>query len=270
MLFAGVHFQRNRFAVSQAQRGFKTFREALAGVVKLGAHRVGHIHRFIGYGRHSSGRVPHLDAVNHHINVVFFGFFELGQVVKLIRLALHAKPHITLRLHFGKHVFKLALAVTRHRRQDHQLGVFRQRQHRVDHLAHALGLQRQIMLGAKRRAGSGIQQAQVVVNLRHRAHGGARVVAGGFLLDGNRRRQALDHVHIGLVHQLQKLPRIGGQALNIAALAFSVQRVKRQAGLARAAQAGDDHQLVARNVEVNVFEVVRACAANADGLGGED
>ena len=89
---------------------------------------------------------------------------------------------------------------------------------------------------------------------------------GGFLLDRNGRRQALDQVHVGLVHQLQELPRVGGQALHVAALAFGIQRVKGQARLARAAQSGDDHQLVARNIEVDILQVVGPGTADADAL----
>ena len=79
-------------------------------------------------------------------------------------------------------------------------------------------------------------------------------------------RAGLDHIHIGLVHQLQKLAGVGGQALHIAALPFRIQRVKRQAGLARTTQARDHHQLVARNVQIDVFQVVRARTPDADGL----
>ena len=102
------------------------------------------------------------------------------------------------------------------------------------------------------------------MDLGHGAHGGARVVRGGFLFDGDRRAQALDHIHIGLVHQLQKLPCIGGQALHVAPLPFGVQGVKGQAGLTRTAQAGDHHQLVAGYVDVDVLEVVGARTADAD------
>ena len=37
-------------------------------------------------------------------------------------------------------------------------------------------------------AGAGEEQTQVIVDLGHGADGGARVVAGGLLFDGNRRR----------------------------------------------------------------------------------
>jgi hypothetical protein len=144
-------------------------------------------------------------------------------------------------------------------------------QHRVHHLGHGLGRQLDAVVGAAGRAGAGEQQAQVVVDFGDRADGGARVVAGGLLLDGNGRRQALDQVHVRLFHELQELPRVGRQAFHIAPLAFGVEGVEGQGRLAGAGQAGDDHQLVARQVDVDVLEVVGAGAADADhgvGLAG--
>ena len=85
-----------------------------------------------------------------------------------------------------------------------------------------------------------------------------------FLLDGDGRRQALDQVDVGFFHQLQKLACVGRQRLDVATLAFGIQRVEGERGLARAGQAGDDGQLVARQVEVDVFEVVRAGATDAN------
>jgi single-strand DNA-binding protein len=197
---------------------------------------------------------------------VLFGLLEFGQVVKLKGLAVDTKAHIALGLHVGKHVQKLAFFLARQRGQNHQAGVFGQGQRGIHHLTHSLTLQGQAVFGAMRGARAGKQQAQVVVDLGHRAHGGARVVAGGFLLDADGRRQALNHVHIRLVHHLQELSGVGAQALHIAALAFGIQRVKRQAGLARPAQSRNHHQLVARDVDVDVFQVVRACTPDADVL----
>ena len=97
--------------------------------------------------------------------------------------------------------------------------------------------QRDAVLRALRIAGAGEQQAQVVVDLGDRADGGARIVAGGLLLDGDRRRQALDQVDVGLVHQLQELARVGRQRLHVATLALGVERVEGERGLARAGQA---------------------------------
>ena len=106
---------------------------------------------------------------------------------------------------------------------------------------------------------------------RHRSRSLTRFLTwearGRFLLNRDRRREALDEVDVGLVHQLQELPGVGGQALDVPALALGIQGVERQAGLARTAQPGDHHQLVARDVQVDVLEVVRARPADADALG---
>ena len=97
------------------------------------------------------------------------------------------------------------------------------------------------------------KQTQIVVNFRHRAHCGAGVATGGFLVDGNRRAEALDVIHLRFVHLTEKLARVGGKAFHVAALALGVNGVKGQAGLPAAAQACDDHELVARNFNVNIF-----------------
>ncbi len=244
MLAPAVHLQRQHparsFGPADAQHGLHALGQALLCVC------------------------AHLQAIDHHVDVVLLGFLQLGQVIDLVNLAIDAKAHIALGLHLLEQLDELALFLPRHRGQQHQLGVLGQLQHGVHHLADGLGRQGQAVIRAVRRASARVEQAQVVVDLGHRAHGGARVVAGGLLLDADRRRQALDQIDIGLVQPSEKLARIGREAFHIAALALGIQGVKRQAGLARARQPGDDDQPVARYVQVDVLQVVRACAADAD------
>ena len=87
---------------------------------------------------------------------------------------------------------------------------------------------------------------------------------GGLLLDRDRRRQAADEVDVGLLHLPEELPRVGRQRLDVAALALGVERVERERRLAGAGHAGEDDELVARDVEVDVAEVVLARAADDD------
>ena len=77
-------------------------------------------------------------------------------------------------------------------------------------------------------------------------------------------RQFLDQIYVGFLHELQKLPRVSGEGFDVAALSFRVQRVERERALARARETGDNDQAVAREIEVDVLEVVRARAADAD------
>ena len=110
----------------------------------------------------------------------------------------------------------------------------------------------------------GVEQAQVVVDLGDRADRRARVARRRLLVDRDRRRQALDEVDVGLVHLAEELPRVRRQRLDVAALALGVDRVERERRLARAREPGEDDQPVARQVEVDVPEVVLAGAPDPD------
>ena len=121
-----------------------------------------------------------------------------------------------------------ALAIFHHRRQQHQAFAFRLAQHVVDHLADGLRRQRHMVIRAARLADAGEQQAQVVVDLGDGADRGSRVVRGGFLLDGDRRRQTFNMVDVRLFHQRQELARIGGERFDVAALPFGIQRIESQ------------------------------------------
>ena len=238
VLLAAVHLHGERAAVGMAQGRLEGFGEPLLHVR------------------------AHLDAVDHHVDGVLHVARELGRRVEFVHLAVDPHARESLRAQVVEEVVLFALAAGNHRRDDHQASVLGQREHVVDHLRHRLGAQRLLVVRAEGRADPRVQQAQVVVDFGHRAHGRARVVAGGLLLDADRRAQALDHVDIGLVHQLQELPRIGRQALDIAALALRIQRVESQAGLARTRQPSDHDQRVLGDVEVDVLQVVRARAAD--------
>ena len=177
-------------------------------------------------------------------------------------VCLHALEAALLQV--GQLLPVFALAAADHGREQIQPRPLRQRQHAVHHLAHRLAFDGQPRRGRIRHADARPQQPHVIVNLGDGADGGARVAARRLLLDGNGRRKPVDQVHIGLLHHLQKLPRIGRQALDIAALALGVDRVEGEARLARARQARDDHELLARDIERNVLEIVLARAAHRD------
>src|SRR5207253_1646490 len=132
----------------------------------------------------------------------------------------------------------------------------------------ALALDGRAVLGAVRDADARPQEAQVVVYLRDGAHRGAGVVTGRLLLDRDRRREALDRVHVRLLHQPQELAGVGGERLDIAPLAFGVDRVEREGGLPRPRQPSDHGEAVARDLNADVLEVVLAGAPDDQRLAG--
>ncbi len=247
LAFGLIHRLHDGHAVAELERGLEGLGQAL---LDLGTR---------------------LEAIDHRLDGVLLAQSQRRHRVDFVHMAVDAHARVALRAQLLEHLQVLALAFAHHGCQQHpalagERLVGLHRQHLVDHLADGLRLQREVVVRAARSADARVQQAQVVVDLGDRADRRTRVVAGGFLLDRDRRAQALDVVDVGLVHHAQELARVRRQRFDVATLAFGIDRVERQRRLAGAGQAGDHDQLVARQVEVDVLEVVRPCAANADGV----
>ena len=75
---------------------------------------------------------------------------------------------------------------------------------------------------------AGVQDAQVIVHLRNGSDSAAWIARRGLLFDGDGRAQAANRVVLGLLHLAQKLTRVAGQALDVAALPLGIQRIERQ------------------------------------------
>jgi len=142
-----VHFHRDRTAIGVAQRGFERFSEPLFEIS------------------------ADFQAVDDDFNGVLFVLFQLGQLVQFKHFAIDTHPHKTLRAQLIEEVHILALAADNHRRKDHQLGVFRQGKHMVNHLADGLARQRLAVFRAERRADARKQKTQVIVDFGDRADG---------------------------------------------------------------------------------------------------
>ena len=109
-------------------------------------------------------------------------------------------------------------------------------------------------------------QAQEVVDLGERGHRALAAAAAGALLDGHRRRDAVDGVDVGARRGLHELARIGVQRFEIAALAFVEDDVEGERGFSRARYAGDDGERLARDRDVDVAQVMFARVVNDDGV----
>src|SRR6185437_3124949 len=133
---------------------------------------------------------------------------------------------------------------------------------------HIVALDLEVAVGTVDAAGTGEEEAEVVVDFGGGGHAGAGIAAGGFLANGDGGRDALDGIHLGLFHALEELAGVGGEGLDVAALAFGVDGIEGEAALARAADAGDDGEGVERNVHAQVLEIVEARAVDAEELGG--
>ena len=104
----------------------------------------------------------------------------------------------------------------------------------VNHLADGLARYRQTCGRRVRNTDPRPKQAHIVIYLGNRADSRARVFRRRLLLNRNRGREAFNTINIGLALKLKELARIGREALNIAALPLSINRIKGEGRFARA------------------------------------
>ncbi len=246
MLAAAVGLHHHGAPVGVAQRRLERLGQALARVF------------------------PHAQAVHDDVDRVLAVLRKPRRSVELVHRAVDPHAGESLGAKLVEELRLLALAAGDDRREHEQSRLGRQCKRVVDHLRDRLRLQGEPVVGAVGRPGAREKQAQVVVDLGHRADGGARVVARRLLLDRDGGRKALDQVDVGLFHQLQELARVGRERLDVAALALGIERVEGERALARAREPRDDHEAVAREIEADVLEVVRPRAADAKGVHGRD
>ncbi len=93
-------------------------------------------------------------------------------------------------------------------------------------------------------ADSRIEDAEIVVNFRHRPDRRAGIFAGRFLFDRNRRGDAARALQIGLGHFAELPPRKRRKGLDIAPLPLDVEGIEGQGGFPRAGDAGKDDEFV--------------------------
>ncbi len=134
----------------------------------------------------------------------------------------------------------------------------------LGHFVHRVVLHLLAALRAIGAADARIEQAQVVVDLGGRGHGGAGIARLVLLADGDGRSNAVDQVNIRLFDALQKLPRIGREGFDIAALPLGIDGVKGQRRLSASRDSGDHRQAIVRNFEIDVLQIMNARAANYD------
>ena len=196
------------------------------------------------------------EPVHDDLNGVLFVFLQLDLLVQLIEVPVNTRPDITGALGVLQHLGVLALLAPDDRRHDLNPRPLWQRQHLIDDLVNGLLPDLLAAVGAMGRARSGPQQTKIVVDLRHGTHSGPGVFAGGFLVDGDSGAEALDIVHVRLVHLAQKHPGVGRKALHIPSLALGVDRVEGQRGFSAAGYTGHHHQLVPGDGDVDIFQVI--------------
>ena len=243
------------------------------GVVAIGqqveAHlAVGQAGRLLnGLGDAAQRVVADDHAVYHDLNRMLEFLIELDLVAaQLAHLAVHAHAAEALLGQVLEELGVLALAAEHDGGQDIGTAALSGGEHLVGDLVGRLALDHAPALGTVGHAHTREQKTQVIIDFRDRSDRRAGVAARGLLVDGDRGGQAVDAVEVRLVHLAQELTGVARETLDVAALALGVDGVEGQARLARAGQACDHDELVARDGDVDVAQVVLTRAADDDGI----
>ena len=224
--------------------------------------------RLHGFAQTRGVFLVRLEPVDHRLDVVPRVALQLFDFLDALDLAVDARADEALALQVFEHRLVVALAAANHGREQLQLFAFMRAQDLLHDRLGRLRLHRLVTVGAVRDAGTGVEHAQVVDDLGQRADRRARAAPDGLLIDRDRRRQAVDALHVRLLHPAEELARVGRQRLEEAALSFAVERVERQRTLARPGDTGHPHQALARDLEVHAAQVVLAGVADLDAAGG--
>ncbi len=122
--------------------------------------------------------------------------------------------------------------------------------------------------------GAGIEHPHQAGKPGHAAHGRTTVGLAALLLQGHRRWQAFDGLHLGHPHLVDQPSGIGRHRFEVAALGLGIEGAEGQRRFARAGYPGEHHQGIAGDIHVDVLQVVLAGTADGDetgtGGGGHD
>ena len=269
-----VERERSRFEVIDSQRmavragqffGEPLFARVIVVVAVVGELQhddaVGEAEgRFDRVGEALLGRGFDGEAVDDHLDVVFFLFLESGWLGQWVHDPVDTHPAVALGVEFFEQVDELALAGADHRGQDEETGALGHREDLVDDLLRGLAGDPFPTNRTVRGARAGVEQPQVVIHLGDSADGGARVAVGRLLVDRHRRGQTFDEIDVRFVHLAEELAGVGRQRFDVATLSLGEDGVECQRRLSRPGQAGEHDQRIARQVEVDAAQVVFARA----------
>ena len=241
--------------------GFISAGDSQDGETTLGGGQ-GVLHR-IGQAR--ADALLHDQTVYHDLDAVLFILVQLDVLGQIVDASVHANTNVTLFLGIGQHLLVHTLLGSDHRRQHHEAGAIGELQNAVYDLVNGLLTDLLAAHGTMGNTHTGVEEAKIVVDLGDRAHGGAGVLGGGLLVNGDGRGQSLDEIHVGLVHLTQKHAGVGGQGLHESAVSLGVDGIKGQRGFTRSRKSRHDHQLVAGDGDVHILQIMHAGALYDDG-----
>ena len=209
-----------------------------------------------GIGEAALDVVPDHDAIDDHVEIVGDLRIDPEILPEIDVLAVDARADVSLPTQPAQLLGEISALATRHTRQQDGPGALTAGDDAIDDLLDRISLQHLPRDGAVGHPHASEQKAQVVGDLRDGPHRRARALAEGALLDRDGRTEPVDALDGRLGQLIQELPRVGGEGLHIAALAFGIDGVEGERRLAGPARSRDDHEPIAGQLAGDVLQVV--------------
>jgi hypothetical protein len=108
------------------------------------------------------------------------------------------------------------------------------------------------------------KKSEIIVNFSGGGHCRAGIAAGASLFNRDSRGQACNIGDRRFLHLFEELAGVGAERFDIFPSAFGVNRVECERAFARAADTGDYYQLIAGNIQIDIFEIVLGGTCNPD------
>ena len=189
---------------------------------KRGLHGVGQPRPL----RFRLGAAPHNEAVDDHFHGVLLHLVEGDVLGEVAYEAIDADARESTSPRGREQLLVLSLAVAHERAEDEDARAIRHRADLIDDLLDGLSDDRDPVIRTMRNADPREEKTQVVVDLGDGSNSGSRIARGSLLIDGHRRRKALDEVNVRLFHLTEELTRVSGERLDVPPLAFRVDGVE--------------------------------------------
>ena len=244
--------------------------QMLGEVPEFAGRRVEHRKRALAHAKSCHDRISNAlvvalaraEFIDYELDEMGLVAVQLLHVIQAEKFAVDTDLGVALAAHLLEEFAVMALAAAHQGRQQQALPAGVVPHYEIHDLG--VGVAHQFLAGDGRICGGclGEEQAQEIGNFSDGADRTPRVVAGGFLLNGDDGAQAVHTLHFGLFKYAHEVLGIGRQGVHVAALALRIDGVEGKGTLATPAEAGNHRELPAGDVYVDPLQVVSPCPAN--------
>lgn len=202
------------------------------------------------------------DSIDDRFDGVFFADSQLGDFVKFVELTIDANFQQSCLFDFAKDICMSTFSIQDHRCHDRQLRSLGRFEDRLENRFGGLSQDRLSALVATGDCHASHQEPQIVIDFGDGSDGASRALNSLRLIDAQARLQTSNRIELGPFHLVEELPGVGREALEVLALTLGKEGVKGQRAFAAAAHTRQYDQMTSRQIDIDVFEVVRCRTSN--------